>query len=192
MKKLVQKLINKFYKLFRVKLYTVLSDKVKIFGALHKHQPVLFKGRGEIYFGHCVEVGVFNSPLFYNTTAYLEVRNENARIKIGNHVKINNNFCLICDKTEIIIGNKVLIGFNVTIIDSDFHSLIPEERQGTKYACCAVNISDNVFIGSDVKIFKGVSIGENTVIAAGSVVTKSFGSNLVVGGNPARQISEIK
>lgn len=191
MKKLLSKFIKKYYQYFRIRLYGVLSDKPMIFGHLQKFQPVLLKGAGRVEFGNNVVVGVINSPFFFNTTAYIEVRDKDALIRIGDNVKINNNLCLICDKTLIHIGSHVLIGFNVTIIDSDFHSLHPDERLSSNYECNSVYIGNNVFIGSDVKILKGVKIGDNSVIAAGSVVTKSFGANLVIGGNPAKQISEI-
>jgi acetyltransferase-like isoleucine patch superfamily enzyme len=151
----------------------------------------LVKGLGKVSVGENVHLGYFPSPYFYETTMYIEARGEGSSIVIGNNVYINNGFKVICDKTTIVIGNKVLMGTNVEIIDSDFHCIHPDERNNPNYKCLPVFIGDNVFIGSNVKILKGVTIGNNSVIANNSVVTKSIGENLIAGGNPAKNIKSV-
>jgi acetyltransferase-like isoleucine patch superfamily enzyme len=102
------------------------------------------------------------------------------------------------DKIEI--GSHCLISWNVGIADSDFHPLEPAQRlidaqalapffkdrpPRPKLKTAPVLIKDNVWIGMNATILKGVIIGENSVVAAGSVVTKSVAPNTVVAGNPA-------
>ena len=102
------------------------------------------------------------------------------------------------DKIEI--GSHCLISWNVGIADSDFHPLEPAQRlidaqalapffknrpPRPKLKTAPVKIADNVWIGMNAVILKGVTIGENSVVAAGSVVTKSVPPNTVVAGNPA-------
>ncbi|RZK58392.1 MAG: acyltransferase [Pedobacter sp.] len=111
----------------------------------------------------------------------------NAVLIIGNKVGMSN-VTIIATKS-ISIGDNVLLGGGVTIVDTDFHSLnplhwfTPNDELYMKNS--NVVIGDNVFIGMDSIILKGVTIGHNVVIAAGSVVTKSIPNNQIWGGNPA-------
>lgn len=109
---------------------------------------------------------------------------------IGDNVGMSNVAVTCCNKVEIC--NNVLIGGNVKIYDTDFHSLDPDLRgKGrnidvpvTKPIC----IKENAFIGAHSIILKGVTIGRNAVIGAGSVVTKDVPDGEVWGGNPAKKI----
>ncbi|MFV5698718.1 acyltransferase [Flavobacterium sp. ZT3R17] len=115
---------------------------------------------------------------------------ENARLIIGDKVAMSNS--TIVATKEIILGNNIMIGGGVTIVDSDFHSLNPDywhtSKDEANMKCAAVTIRDNVFIGMDSIILKGVTIGSNSVIAAGSVVSRDIPSNQIWGGNPAKFI----
>ena len=84
-----------------------------------------------------------------------------------------------------------LIGTNFSCIDSDFHGLSANKRLSSDYKCKPVILEKNVFVGNDVSILKGVTIGENSVIANGAVVTKSFPTNVIIGGNPAKIIRDL-
>lgn len=114
-------------------------------------------------------------------------------------LKIGNNFSAsgvtICCADKIEIGNKVMLGANVTITDTDFHSVKPELRfseNDMKNALTApIIIEDNVFIGMNAIILKGVRIGQGAIIAAGSIVTKDVKELSMVGGNPAKLIKVI-
>ena len=96
----------------------------------------------------------------------------------------------ICAATEITIGSHVLIGANVTIIDTDFHAINAKGRRYNKnyddIATSAVHIADNVFIGAGAYILKGVNIGENSVIGAGAIVIHDIPANAIATGNPAK------
>ena len=116
-------------------------------------------------------------------------------IFIGDDVIINSG-CTFIDNEKILIGNKVLIAPNVQIYTA-YHPLLPEERLKDKktgstcyFNTCAdpVKIKDGVWIGGGSIILPGVTIGENSVIGAGSVVNKSIPDNCVAVGNPCRVI----
>lgn len=122
------------------------------------------------------------------------VVSNNAQLIIGNKVGMSN--AVIVATKSITIGNNVMIGGGVTIVDSDFHSLNPahwhtsEDEKNMKSS--EVIIKDNVFIGMDSIILKGVTIESNVIIAAGSVVSKNIPENQIWGGNPAVFIKHNK
>ena len=116
------------------------------------------------------------------------------------------NGALIMAEENIEIGSHCLVSWNVGIADSDFHPLAPAQRlidaqalapyfkdrpSRPKLKSAPVKISDNVWIGMNAVILKGVTIGENSVVAAGSVVTKSVEPNTVVAGNPAVVVRQL-
>lgn len=120
---------------------------------------------------------------------------ENASLTIANNVGMSN--VAIWAKKRITIGNYVKLGSGVIIIDSDMHSLDYETRRdisrdAIKAKTKPITIADDVFIGTNSIITKGVSIGEKSIVAAGSVVVKSIPSFEVWGGNPAVFIKKIK
>lgn len=119
---------------------------------------------------------------------------ENAILDIGNNVGVS--FTSIVCMNRIKIGNGVKLGGGVCIYDTDFHSLIAENRID-KY-CDKINtktapiyIGDNVFVGAHSVILKGVEIGENSIIGASSLVSKSVPANQIWAGNPIKFIKNI-
>lgn len=111
-------------------------------------------------------------------------------IKIGKHSFINHN-CTILAQAKVNIGDYVRIAPNVAIYTVG-HNENPEKRkQGYCYAK-EINIKDNVWIGGNVIILPGVTIGENSIIGAGSVVNKDIPSDVIAAGNPCEIIREIK
>ena len=122
----------------------------------------------------------------------------NGKCTVGDFTLLNG--ALIMAEERIEIGSHCLVSWNVGIADSDFHPLSPAQRIIDAHALAPffkdrpprpeirtapVIISDNVWIGMNAVILKGVTIGENSVVAAGAVVTKSVPPNVVVAGNPA-------
>lgn len=174
----------------RIGFYRILSDNNRV-GKPIVLQPLITVGSGSVHFGVQVHIGYWPAPYYFNGYTHLEAREKSARILFGNNVRCNNNLVIICDATEVTIGDGVLIGANVEIYDADFHSLRPGSRLGKDYDRSPVEIGANVFIGSNAKILKGVTIGENTVIGNSAVVTKSFPANVIIGGNPAKIIAEV-
>ncbi len=175
---------------FRKLFYRIASTNNKVKGSYNAIQPVVLNGKGKIYFGDNVRIGVLDSPMFYNTYAYIEARAERASISFGNNVSINNQFTAVSE-LAIIIKDDVLIGLNCAIYDSNFHDLDKTKRRQTDPNPKEVLIEKNVFIGSNVTILKGVTIGENSIVAAGTVVSQSFPANVVIGGSPAKIIKEL-
>lgn len=119
-------------------------------------------------------------PPFYTTGG------EN--IRVGRNVFINQN-CTLYDLGGIDIGDGVMIGPNVSLITSS-HAIEPSRRRDFVVAK-PIAIQRNVWIAAGVTIIGGVIVGENSVIAAGAVVTRDVPPNSLVGGNPARIIRAI-
>ncbi len=115
-----------------------------------------------------------------------------AKLIIGDGVKISNATFFV--KNSISIGDQTFVGGGTRIYDLDFHSVYPEYRlNGNSHILFApVTIGKRVFIGSNVQILKGVTIGDECVIGAGSVVTKSIPPGQIWAGNPAKFIKTIK
>ena len=111
-------------------------------------------------------------------------------IFIGDDFTCNFNLTIL-DIREVYIGNHVMIGPN-TLITTVGHPLSPKARRGYMAKAAPVRIGNDVWIGGNVTILPGVTIGNNVVVAAGAVVTKDVPDNSLVGGVPARLIREIE
>ena len=109
-------------------------------------------------------------------------------ISVGRNVFVNQN-CTFYDLGGLDIADDVMIGPNVSIITSG-HPIEPSQRRASVVAKPIV-IERNVWIAAGAMIIGGVTVGENSVVAAGSVVTKDVPPNILVGGNPARVIRSI-
>ena len=181
-----------FFQKPRIWKYSLLSDIQEIRGKAAIQQPVLFTGKGKVIIGRGVVIGTRRSPNFFSDYSYIEARQESSVIEIGDRVWTNNNLIIICNESKIVINKDTLIGFNVEILDSDFHNLSPLSRRSGIPRSEPINIESNVWIGSNVKILKGVSIGKNSIIANGSIVVKSIPKNVVAGGVPAKIIRTIE
>ncbi|GKU23686.1 maltose acetyltransferase domain-containing protein [Clostridium folliculivorans] len=110
-------------------------------------------------------------------------------VSIGNNFYANFNLSLI-DDYKITIGNNVLIAPNVTIAVTG-HPVHPDLRQNGEMYAFPITIEDFVWIGSGAIICPGVTIGKNSVIGAGSVVTKDIPANSIAAGNPCKVLREI-
>ena len=106
---------------------------------------------------------------------------DGGHLVIGNNVFMNHNVSITC-LGEIYVGNRVTIANNVVIVD---HNHDYKGNSG-RFLIKDVVIGDNTWIGANSVILPGVSLGKNCVIAAGSVVTKSFPDNSVIMGSPAK------
>ena len=109
-------------------------------------------------------------------------------IRVGRNVFVNQN-CTFYDLGGLDIANDVMIGPNVSIITAG-HPLEPSQRRSITIGKPIV-IERNVWIAAGATIIGGVTVGENSVVAAGSVVTRDVPPNTLVGGNPARVIRSI-
>jgi acetyltransferase-like isoleucine patch superfamily enzyme len=128
---------------------------------------------------------------------------ENGRMVVGDYCYFTNAV-LLCE-IEIRIGSYVVIGWNTTVTDTDFHPLAPAERIADAIACSPLGkgrprpevlknpviIEDNVWIGPNATILKGVRIGAGAFVEAGSLITRDVPPRARVLGNPAQVIGEI-
>lgn len=109
---------------------------------------------------------------------------------LGNHVYANFNLTLI-DDCDIYLGNDVLIGPNV-VISTGTHPIAPSIRKKQAQYNMSVHIEDNVWLGANSVVLPGVTIGKNSVIGAGSIVTKDIPANVVAVGSPCKVLRNIK
>ncbi|MCI8441008.1 MAG: sugar O-acetyltransferase [Provencibacterium sp.] len=110
-------------------------------------------------------------------------------LHFGNHVYANFNLTCV-DDTHIYVGDYTMFGPNVTIATAG-HPILPELREKLYQYNMPVHIGRNCWIGAGVIILPGITIGDNTVVGAGSVVTKDLPDNVVAVGNPCRVLREI-
>lgn len=111
------------------------------------------------------------------------------QISVGKHFFANFNFTVL-DEAPVTIGDNCFIGPNVSIYTA-CHSTDPVERNSRREWAEPVTIGDNVWIGGSVTIMPGVTIGNNTTIGAGSVVTKNIPDNVVAVGNPCKVVKQV-
>ena len=113
----------------------------------------------------------------------------------GKHIRVGKrffaNFCLtVLDEALVTFGDDCFVGPNVSIYTA-CHSTDPVERNSRKEWAKPVSIGNNVWLGGNVTILPGVTIGDNCTIGAGSVVTRDIPSDSVAAGNPARVIKKL-
>lgn len=129
----------------------------------------------------------FSHPMMFQT------ENKDSFIQIGDYFEASGS-TLYASKC-ITIGNHVMIGANSAIIDTDFHPVYAKVRDSADMVNVSnkeICIADNVWIGMNCTILKGVNIGKNSVVAAGSVVTKDIPPNSICAGVPAKVIGLIE
>lgn len=110
-------------------------------------------------------------------------------VHFGSNVYANFNLTLV-DDTHIYVGDYTMLGPNVVIATAG-HPILPELREKAYQYNMPVNIGKNCWLGAGVIVLPGVTIGDNSVIGAGSVVTKDIPSNVIAVGNPCRVLREI-
>lgn len=110
-------------------------------------------------------------------------------VHFGNGVYANFNLTMV-DDCDIFVGNNVMFGPNVTV-SAGTHPIHPELRSKQAQYNIPIHIGNNVWIGANSVILTGVNIGDNSVIGAGSIVTKDIPSNVIAVGNPCRVLREI-
>jgi maltose O-acetyltransferase len=188
-------IILKFAYLILVKpkiIFFKIASTCKVEGNPYIDIPTIFLGKGSIRIKTSATIGIRSAPGIFNAYNHIEARDTGSSILIDNGTILGNNLVIIAETTHIKIGKNVLIGQNVTITDSDFHSTEPIRRaKGDSGRQLRVEIGNNAWIGSGATILKGVRIGENSVVGANSVVTKNVEENIVVAGTPAKLIRRV-
>jgi acetyltransferase-like isoleucine patch superfamily enzyme len=123
--------------------------------------------------------------------AVLSTRTAHAQIHIGRDCGFSG--AVLVANQSIEIGDRVLLGANVFVLDNDFHPLDPEHRRTnpTDAASQPIVIEADVFVGMNSVILKGIRIGSGSVVAANSVVTRDVAPNTLVAGNPAKMVRRV-
>jgi carbonic anhydrase/acetyltransferase-like protein (isoleucine patch superfamily) len=115
---------------------------------------------------------------------------EGAVVEIGDRTGLSG--AVLGAAERIVIGRDVLVGANCTITDTDWHPVeLARRLDGTHGASAPVIIEDGAWLSMDVTVLKGVTIGAETVVAAGSVVTRSLPPRVLAGGSPARVLKAL-
>jgi len=191
-RKLVSKTLS-VYSYFLLKIYGVdigLNVKLTCLPVvlMHKHAKILINDNVTMH------SSVLQNPVCSGHRMVLASLSENSVISIGKNTGISCS--TICAMENITIGEHVTIGAGCQIYDTDFHPIDPSERLGTninvnKTKISPVIIESNVWLGAEVMVLKGVTIGEGSMIAARSVVTKNIPPFSMAGGVPAKVIRKI-
>jgi acetyltransferase-like isoleucine patch superfamily enzyme len=160
-------------------------------GGLHR-LPILHsavkvrRSNGTIEVGHLSEI---HERVVLS--AISDSASEPARILIGDRTSIWYG-TVISARHEISIGRECAISWNCTIIDNDMHEIInPEGAPNCVSGKEFVKIGDHVWIGASAIVLKGVTIGENSIVAAGAIVTQDVPAHTLVAGIPAKPIRQI-
>ena len=157
--------------------------------------PIITKYPGSTFSigNNCVLLGSSSeNPAGISHPCVLATLTNTATLIIGDNVGISG--ASICCVNSIHIGDYVNLGVGVRIYDTDFHPLDYFERRKNpgfnldKIPHAPIKIGNDVWIGAASIILKGVVLGDRVIVAAGSVVTKSFPADCIIGGNPARVI----
>ncbi len=161
----------------------------KIFG-----RPIIQRHRGSrIALGNGLTLRSWprSNPLAPTAPVVLSTRRADAVLEVGDDCGFTGTTLVAADR--ITIGDRVLVGGNASIVDFDFHPLAPEGRAENINAgnAAPIVIEDDVFVGMDALVMKGVTIGEGAVVGAGSVVTQDVPRRTVVAGNPAKVVREL-
>ena len=177
----------------KIYFFRLLNRKIR-FGHNYKiHYPFL------LYLGRKSTAKIGNNFILSDSDLNPTISSKNSKIIlaqnseliIGNNVAMSSPYLYASTKIEI--GNNCIFGGNVTLVDTDFHSLSHlERRTDSGYINSSpIIIGDDVFVGTKVIILKGVQIGKCSIIAAGSVVTNNIPDGQIWGGNPARFIKHV-
>ena len=155
----------------------------KLLYRLNQLEPDNFEEKSEILslIFNCLGKNVFIELPFICDYGY--------NISIGKNFFANYN-CTFLDSASIKIGDHVLLGPNVSLYTSG-HPIDVENRKKLFQFAKPIIIENNVWIGGNTVVNPGVTIGENSVIGAGSVVTKSIPANVVAAGNPCKIIRKV-
>jgi maltose O-acetyltransferase len=187
---MIDKLKYLFFVKIRIWKYNFLSDCKNVVGKPNLYIPLLLKGDGKISFGNNVQNGVKAAHFYYSTYNYILAMYDNSEVVIGNNVVLANG-ASIQATSKITLEDNVMIGINCFLVDTDGHDLDPEKRMNGEVKSAPITIKRNAIIYYNSVVFKGVTIGENSVIGACSVVTKDIPANVFAAGCPAKVIRNL-
>ena len=154
--------------------------------------PVFFKPWYIKLFGSNISVGNFptfiSAPDDYIQITSWDTGGWNGKVDIGNYVLISPGVRIMAAES-VSIGDSCMFGHGACITDADWHGIYDRSEPvgNTK----PIILKENVWVGDSAIICKGVTIGENSIIGAGAVVTKNIPANVVAAGNPAKVVKNL-
>ena len=190
---MIQILLNYFYRylLFIKNKNITLKGKLKV-----KNKPLVHILNGtSLIIGDNVTLNSKNSKYHLNMFGPVKIYIDKigAKISIGDNTRIHGSCLHAYESIEI--GENCLIAANCQIFDGSGHNTYlddPSERASTRGDIKPIIIGNNCWIGTSVIILPGTILGNNCIVAAGSVVNGEFKDNSLIGGNPAKFIKSIK
>lgn len=179
-----------------------IKNKLEIFGKLRKNKIKISGNNNVIYVGknsvlrNCNIFMKGNNNTLYigddcvvnNTSIIFD--NEGAEIRIGNKTVIAKLQIVSLEPYNINIGEGGFISYDTEIRNTDSHKIYDKNTDKRINEGKSINIGNDVWLGMRAVILKGVNIGDNSIVAAGSIVTKDVKANTIVSGNPAKQVKE--
>lgn len=192
----IKRISNQYFKYYNRFKFIVLGIQYGANCIVHGSVRVSIGQKACVRIGDnfCFLSGRSLNPLSRNLRGCICV-NDNAILEIGHNVNVSS--IVLRAHKRISIGNHVDIGANTIIMDSDAHSLDYLDRRNFATDMKAkkdmpILIGDDVLIGANCLILKGVTIGSRSIVGAGSVVTKSIPADCIAAGNPAKVIKLLK
>lgn len=190
--KLLESLIRTIYRLYHLPLFIVFKVQYKTFPRIKGR--MFLRNKGTMQLGSGVRINSLYAANAIGGQTFMSIKvRPGATLKIGNNVALSNSAIYCAD--HISLEDDVFIGGDCKIYDTDFHSVlynerlaVPEEGKRTAPVC----IKKGVLVGTGSIVLKGVTIGEKSVIGAGSVVSKNIPPNEIWGGNPIQFIRKIE
>ena len=182
--------------------YQKIKNKLEIVGKLRKNKIKISGNNNILYIGKnslLRDSNIFikgNNNIIYigddcvvnNTSIILD--NEGSEIRIGNKTSIAKVQIVSLEPYKIEIGEDCMLSYDIEIRNTDSHKIYDKNTNERINEGSSINIGNHVWLGMRAIILKGVTIGDNSIVAAGSIVTKDVKANTIVSGNPAKQIKE--
>lgn len=146
---------------------------------------LVVKGPGKVIFGDNI-----NAWCHAEKNVFITYQPE-TRITVGDDCRISGMAAM--SHSSITVGPRCMVA-SVIMVDTDFHNTDPVLRHDpdAPFAVAPIELKENVWVAGQTAILKGVTIGENSIVAFRAVVTKDVPANSIVAGNPARVVKEIK
>jgi maltose O-acetyltransferase len=181
LKPLIVRVVSAFW----INLYKVrLGERVQFGRNFQTNGRLVIKGPGHVVFGDDVNAWAHAEKNVLITFG------PNSLITVGSGTRLNGAGLMAYTRIEV--GARCILG-STLVFDSDFHPLDPARRHDpdAPVSCAPIRLGENVWLGGQSAVLKGVTVGENSVVAFRAVVSDDVPPNVVVAGNPARVVKKL-